>query len=193
MNESANQETASLCGSHPGKVHAHTADVTSLSSWQSILSTALSQFKNRLDVVVNCAGVINLAGPSHEMAEDEFDRVFKVNVKPSYLSTKVIVPFWKQNGVKGLFLNMSSITELRPRPNLVWYSSSKGAVTVVGDMAFPCCVVIAADCDTVQGHERSRGRVCRRWNQIQLYSARRGRNGDVSTTLLFSTRGQHWN
>ena len=31
----------------------------------------------------------------------------------------------------GLFINLSSISEPRPRPNLVWYAASKGAVTVV--------------------------------------------------------------
>ncbi|KAJ9615098.1 hypothetical protein H2200_001172 [Cladophialophora chaetospira] len=130
VNEKANQETASLCPSHPGRLHVLTADITQLSSWQQILQTARQEFGDRLDVVVNCAGVVHLAGPSHEMEEDEFDRVFRVNVKPLYLSTKVIVPWWKERGAKGLFINMSSISEPRPRPNLVWYASSKGAVTV---------------------------------------------------------------
>jgi 3-oxoacyl-[acyl-carrier protein] reductase len=132
INEVANEETVSLCSSNPGKVDSIRADITQLASWQNILSSALSLGNNRLDVVVNCAGVVHLAGPSHEMAEDEFDRVFRVNVKPLYLSTKVIVPWWKEHGQKGLFINLSSISEPRPRPNLVWYASSKGAVTVVG-------------------------------------------------------------
>lgn len=49
----------------------------------------------------------------------------RVNVKPIYLSTKVIVPYWKEKGAGGLFINMSSISEPRPRPFVVWYAASK--------------------------------------------------------------------
>ncbi|OAP63172.1 hypothetical protein AYL99_02399 [Fonsecaea erecta] len=130
INTSENEKTVTLCSANPGKAHAFTGDITLESSWRSILSTVLEKNSNRLDVVVNCAGVVHLAGPSHEIAEEEFERVFRVNVKPLYLSTKVIVPWWKENKVPGLFVNLSSISEPRPRPNLVWYASSKGAVTV---------------------------------------------------------------
>lgn len=129
INAKENESTAASCPS--GTCHAFSADITLESSWQDILSTALSKFSNRLDVVVNCAGVVHIAAPSHEVPEDQFDLMFKVNVKPLYLSTKVIVPWFKENKVAGSFINMSSISEPRPRPNLVWYAASKGAVTVV--------------------------------------------------------------
>jgi len=128
INEAGNSQTASLCTS--GAVHAFAADITLESSWRDILGAALSLFSNRLDVVVNCAGVVHIAAPSHEVPEDQFDLMFKVNVKPLYLSTKVIVPWWKEKKLPGLFVNLSSISEPRPRPNLVWYAASKGAVTV---------------------------------------------------------------
>ena len=112
-----------------GTCVSHTNDVTLESSWRDILESALRSF-GKLDVVVNCAGVVHIAGPSHEVAEDQFDLMFKVNVKPIYLSTKVIVPYWREKKVEGSFINMSSISEPRPRPLLVWYAASKGAVTV---------------------------------------------------------------
>lgn len=129
INGTENESTANSCPQ--GTCVAHTADITQEASWRSILSTALEKFSNRLDVVVNCAGVVHIARPSHEVPEEDFDLMFKVNVKPLYLSTKVIVPFWKKNATKGVFVNLSSISEPRPRPNLVWYAASKGAVTVV--------------------------------------------------------------
>ena len=129
VNGTTAAETASQCPS--GSVRPFTADITLESSWRSILSTTLEHFFNRVDVVVNCAGVVHVAAPSHEVPEEEFDKVFKVNVKPLYLSTKVIVPWWKEKKQGGLFVNLSSISEPRPRPNLVWYAASKGAVTVV--------------------------------------------------------------
>lgn len=129
INQSENETTASSCPDNT--CHAFKADITLESSWRDILSTALSKFSNRLDVVVNCAGVVHIAAPSHEVPEADFDLMFKVNVKPLYLSTKVVVPWFKENKVAGSFVNLSSISEPRPRPNLVWYAASKGAVTVV--------------------------------------------------------------
>ncbi|KIW95647.1 uncharacterized protein Z519_04232 [Cladophialophora bantiana CBS 173.52] len=127
LNGAEAEQTVRLCP--PGSCHACTADITLESSWRQILSTARSLFDDRLDVVVNCAGVIHDAAPSHEVPEEQFDFVFKVNVKPLYLSTKVIVPWWKERKCPGLFINLSSTSDPRPRPYFVWYAATKGAVT----------------------------------------------------------------
>ncbi|KAG8355328.1 hypothetical protein FVEN_g6732 [Fusarium venenatum] len=52
----------------------------------------------------------------------------KVNVKQLLWSTKVVVPYLIKNGKPGAFVNVSSMSGVRPRPNLVWYAASKGAV-----------------------------------------------------------------
>lgn len=59
-----------------GSCVPHTNDVTLESSWRDILEAALRSF-GRLDTVVNCAGVIYVATPSHEVAEDQYDLMFK--------------------------------------------------------------------------------------------------------------------
>lgn len=64
------------------------------------------------------------------MTEDEFDRVMNVNVKSIYLSVLVAVPAFKQRG-GGAIINIASIGAMRPRPGLVWYNASKGAVANV--------------------------------------------------------------
>lgn len=51
-----------------------------------------------------------------------------INASPLYRSAKSIYPFFKSQG-HGVFVNISSISAVRPRPNLVWYVGSKGAVT----------------------------------------------------------------
>jgi 3-oxoacyl-[acyl-carrier protein] reductase len=52
----------------------------------------------------------------------------KINVKQYYVSAKVIVPYFRKQG-GGVFVNISSISAPRPRPLLVWYAASKGAVS----------------------------------------------------------------
>jgi 3-oxoacyl-[acyl-carrier protein] reductase len=64
------------------------------------------------------------------VTEDEFDRVMNVNVKSIYLSVIVAVPALRQRG-GGAIINIASIGAMRPRPGLVWYNASKGAVANV--------------------------------------------------------------
>ena len=47
-----------------GSCVAHRADITSEQSWRGILEAAVSNF-DRFDTVVNCAGVVHNAAPSH--------------------------------------------------------------------------------------------------------------------------------
>jgi 3-oxoacyl-[acyl-carrier protein] reductase len=60
--------------------------------------------------------------------------MWRVNVKPIYHSAKVCVSYWKRKGKQGQVINLSSISAPRPRPNLVWYAASKGAVTAVSSI-----------------------------------------------------------
>ncbi|RAH55766.1 alcohol dehydrogenase [Aspergillus piperis CBS 112811] len=102
-------------------------DVTSLDDWQKALEQALSVY-GHLDIVVNNAGVLHKAQPSIELSDEEWERVFRVNVKQIHLSTKTIIPYFLKENRAGLFINTSSASGARPRPNLVWYGASKGAV-----------------------------------------------------------------
>lgn len=69
--------------------------------------------------------------PTLEVTADEFQRVFDVNVKSIFLSVNTVVPQMQKQGDGGAIVNISSIGSVRPRPGLVWYNSSKGAVTNV--------------------------------------------------------------
>jgi len=53
-----------------------------------------------------------------------------INVLPLYHSAKAVQPHFAKQGC-GVFINISSISAPRPRPGLVWYAGSKGAVSAV--------------------------------------------------------------
>jgi NAD(P)-dependent dehydrogenase (short-subunit alcohol dehydrogenase family) len=108
---------------------AVTANVTSAADWTKLVETAESKFGG-LDIVVNNAGTSYKNKPTLEVTEDEFDRVMAVNVKSIYLSVNVCVPALKKRG-GGSIVNIASIGAMRPRPGLVWYNASKGAVANV--------------------------------------------------------------
>jgi 3-oxoacyl-[acyl-carrier protein] reductase len=84
----------------------------------------------RLDIVVNNAGTSHRNQPMLDVTEEEFDRVFAVNVKSIYLMAKAVVPHFRERG-GGVILNIGSTAGIRPRPGLAWYNASKGAVNLV--------------------------------------------------------------
>ena len=134
INEATAQQVAAAAPK--GSAVALCGNVSSLDNWKTALKTVLSEF-GRLDVVVNNAGVLHKAQPSIEVSEEDFDRMFEINVKSIYQSAKAVVPYFKEQG-KGLFINISSISAPRPRPNLVWYAASKSAISTVScSHAFP--------------------------------------------------------
>ncbi|KAL2215369.1 oxidoreductase [Thermoascus aurantiacus ATCC 26904] len=103
-------------------------DVSVETDWQKAVDRALAEF-GKIDIIVNNAGVVNKAMSSIELAEQELDRLLRINVKSLYHSAKVAVPVLKKQGSGGVFVNISSISAPRPRPNLVWYAASKGAAS----------------------------------------------------------------
>ena len=92
----------------------------------AVAHKGVQQF-GRLDVMVNNAGWTHRNRPALEVSEDEFDRVYAINVKSIYLSAIHAVPALRRAG-GGSIINIASTAGLRPRPGLTWYNSSKGAV-----------------------------------------------------------------
>jgi 3-oxoacyl-[acyl-carrier protein] reductase len=88
------------------------------------------QTYGQLDIVVNNAGISHRNQPLLEVSEQEFDRIFQVNVKSLYLTAKHAVPVFRKQG-SGCFINIASTAGVRPRPGLVWYNGSKGAVITI--------------------------------------------------------------
>ena len=80
-----------------------------------------------LDILVNNAGTTHRNRPMTEVSEEEYERIFAVNVKSVFLSARHIVPMMKEQG-HGIILNVASTAGVRPRPGLVWYNTSKGAM-----------------------------------------------------------------
>jgi NAD(P)-dependent dehydrogenase (short-subunit alcohol dehydrogenase family) len=81
----------------------------------------------RLDILVNNAAIPGANKLAHEMSVEEWDRVFAVNVKGSFLCTKyAVVPMMKQND--GAIVNFSSIYALIGNDDIPAYHATKGAV-----------------------------------------------------------------
>lgn len=110
------------------------ADVTRKSDVQRMASVAVEVFGG-LDILVNNAGFTHKNQSLMTVSEDEFDRIYAVNVKSIYLATLACVPLMEERG-GGVIINTASTAGVRPRPGLTWYNGSKGAViTLTKSMA----------------------------------------------------------
>lgn len=104
-----------------------------VSDEQSVIAAVKSTllFGNYIDILVNSAGI---TGPNTTVIEypvEEWNRVFDINVRGTFLTCKTIAPFMKQaNGGKGYgrIVNIASVAGKEGNPNASAYSASKAAV-----------------------------------------------------------------
>ncbi|MFO1362009.1 MAG: glucose 1-dehydrogenase [Burkholderiales bacterium] len=109
-----------------GTAESVRADVALSDDWAAMVKAALGAY-GRIDVVVNNAGWTHRNKPFLEVTEEEFERVYAVNVRSIFLSSQHVIPVFRKQG-GGCFVNIASTAGVRPRPGLTVYNSSKGAV-----------------------------------------------------------------
>ena len=109
-----------------GRACATPCDVASEADYRAMVLATVQRLGG-LHIVVNNAGTTHKAKPALHVTEDEFDRVYRVNLKSLYWSAQCVLPlFVEQRG--GVMVNVASTTGVRPGPGLTWYSGSKAAM-----------------------------------------------------------------
>jgi 3-oxoacyl-[acyl-carrier protein] reductase len=112
-----------------GDALALQCDVSRAADVEGCVDTTINSY-GRVDIVVNNAGISHRNQPMLDVGEDEFDRLFAVNVKSIYLMARATVPLMRRQG-GGVILNIGSTAGIRPRPGLTWYNATKGAVNLL--------------------------------------------------------------
>ncbi|MDT6960826.1 SDR family oxidoreductase [Cupriavidus sp. SZY C1] len=128
LNADAAERVAAAIRDAGGKAAAVRADVSRGDDVAATRDATLAAFGD-VHCVVNNAGTTHRNKPILDITEDEFDRVYAVNVKSIYWAAHHFIPHFRQRG-GGNFVNIASTAGIRPRPGLVWYNGSKGAVIV---------------------------------------------------------------
>jgi 2-keto-3-deoxy-L-fuconate dehydrogenase len=125
LDERAAHETAALIAGEGGRADAARCDVSDASSVNAVFDSIVGR-TGRLDVLINNAGVAHVGNIEHT-PEDEFDRLYRVNVKGVYLCSQAAIPVMVRQG-GGVILNMASIVSFIGVADRFAYSMTKGAV-----------------------------------------------------------------
>jgi NAD(P)-dependent dehydrogenase (short-subunit alcohol dehydrogenase family) len=104
-----------------------TVDVSSGEETWALARTAADALGG-VDALVNNAAIVALVRrPFEEIPEDEWDRVFEVNVKGAWLCAKAVAPLLRGAG-GGSIVNLASEAAFSGSPGAAHYDASKAAV-----------------------------------------------------------------
>ncbi|MFL5323084.1 MAG: SDR family NAD(P)-dependent oxidoreductase [Microvirga sp.] len=104
----------------------HQADVGYRDQAEGLIARAVAAF-GRLDILVNNAGITHNAD-FLDLAEDDYDRVLRTNLKSVFLCGQAAARRMVAQGGGGTIINMASVNARLAIPNQVPYGASKGAI-----------------------------------------------------------------
>ncbi len=125
VDEAAAHRTASRIREAGGDAEATRADVSTAADVEAAFAGAASR-RGRIDILVNNAGIAHV-GDVERTAEEDLDRLYRVNVKGLFLCSRAAIPVMLRGG-GGVILNLASIAALIGVPERFAYSMTKGAV-----------------------------------------------------------------
>ncbi|HET9378090.1 MAG TPA: SDR family oxidoreductase [Chthoniobacterales bacterium] len=105
------------------------SDLRDKTSAREVAKKAIELGNGRVDILINNAGIYPF-GPTHEMTEEQFDRVFSVNVKVPYFLVAELAPQMAKRG-KGAIVNLSTMAADYGAPGMSLYGASKAAINLL--------------------------------------------------------------
>ncbi|GAB5451972.1 MAG: SDR family oxidoreductase [Halioglobus sp.] len=100
-------------------------DVTREAAWIELIDAVVARH-GRLDVLVNCAGIVELAS-IEDTTEDIWRRVNAVGTDGTFYGCKHALRVMKQAG-RGSIINMCSTASIQGGPGIFAYAASKSAI-----------------------------------------------------------------
>jgi len=95
--------------------------------------TAMADMAQRvcgaIDILVNNVGDYLAAKPFLETTEEDWESLYRINLKHVFLCTQAIAPTMIARGAGGSIINLSTVEAFRGIPHCAVYSAFKGGVT----------------------------------------------------------------
>jgi NAD(P)-dependent dehydrogenase (short-subunit alcohol dehydrogenase family) len=118
------QETKRLVEQAGGRCVSISGDLGDEEFCREVVAQALEEY-GRLDVLVNNAAEQHAAQTIEEISREQLERTFRTNIFAYFFLTKAAVPHLKQGSS---IVNTTSVTAYKGSPQLLDYSSTKGAI-----------------------------------------------------------------
>jgi len=112
-----------------GKADFIASDLRDAAGARHVARKAIELGNGYVDILINNAGIYPF-GPTHEVTEEEFDRVFSLNVKAPYFLVAELAPLMAKKG-KGAIVNLSTMAAEYGAPGMSLYGSSKAAINLL--------------------------------------------------------------
>jgi len=110
-----------------GKAMALAVDVTDWNAVKDAIDSVARQF-GKIDALVNCAGVTGKTNvPAHEVEIDDFDFVYRINLKGAFLLSKAVLPHMLSRKF-GRILHVASIAGKDGNAGMAAYSATKAGL-----------------------------------------------------------------
>ena len=109
-----------------GKAYFFPCEVDKRDQLEKLLADVVKQ-SGKVDVLINGAGM-NSATPFLEIPEEEWDRIYEVNIKGVFLACQVFGKYFVDRGEGGSIINVGSMSGVTPLSRVFTYSSTKAAV-----------------------------------------------------------------
>jgi NAD(P)-dependent dehydrogenase (short-subunit alcohol dehydrogenase family) len=103
------------------------ADLFDAQSVDVVISTAIADSGAPLRGLVNLVGGFAMGGRVHETPVEEFEKQFRLNLRPTYLMTAGVAPHMLRSG-GGSIVCVGTRAAVQPFPGAAGYIASKAAV-----------------------------------------------------------------
>lgn len=120
------EERVAVIQKENGHAEFLTADITSTADLQS-LADDLANRNRECHILVNAAGV-NSATPFLEIEDDEWEKIFNVNLNGIRKACQIFGNRMLQKNMAGSIINVASLSGITPLSKVFTYSASKAAV-----------------------------------------------------------------
>jgi 3(or 17)beta-hydroxysteroid dehydrogenase len=120
-----NREQGQSAASDIPGVHFEELDVTSEAQWIALVDKVVADY-GRLDILLNCAGIVRLAS-IEDTTEEMWRQINGVGTDGTFFGCKHALRVMKEAG-SGSIINMCSTASIQGGPQIFAYAASKSAI-----------------------------------------------------------------
>lgn len=174
-----------------GSAYFVQADVSDQPQVQRMIRACVDRYQ-RLDVLVNNAGVSGLSGSVLEMSVDDWRRFLDINLTGTFLCAQAAARVMVDRGTAGRIINVGSINSFRAQKHAANYVAAKGAIPLL-TMALavdlsPHGILVNAIAPGTISTERTRPRLQNPvYREMIARNVPLGRTGEVDDIAVVAT------